>query len=249
MTKPLSLAPQSWKKACSSAAAWEDQDSGSGATSASSPSAGSLVCRRRLEPSFRTFRDVLCPVSMVRWPWGQRSEGHGAAGQSHPLMAQNLPLAPITSGRKSTVAAKARPDGAPPGPLTSSPSRLTASHPFCSTPLPFLSFCLECPSPGYPPALISSGYYSTIEVFSDHQRIYPLHPMQNLSHVLTWRVVTQGFPGSSCLKAISSFLSHLSGDSSHSLTHPSCIRDPSTDASSLSQPHLSSSLFSPAPCL
>lgn len=72
MTNPLSWAPQSWKKACSSASAWEDQASGSGAAGASWPSAGSLFCRRRLEPNFRPFRGILCPFSMVLWTWGQR---------------------------------------------------------------------------------------------------------------------------------------------------------------------------------
>ena len=75
VTKPLSLAPQSWKKRCSSSADWEDQDSGSGATGASWPSAGSRICRRRLEPSFRPFWVTLSPLSMALWPWGQSGEG------------------------------------------------------------------------------------------------------------------------------------------------------------------------------
>ena len=84
VTKPLSLAPQFWKKLCSSAADWEDQDPGSGATEESWPSAVSRICRRRLEPSFRPFRSTLCSFSMVLVP-GDRGEVRGpwAAGHSH----------------------------------------------------------------------------------------------------------------------------------------------------------------------
>lgn len=95
VTKPLSLAPQSWKKACSSAAAWEDQDSDSGAMRASWPSAGSRVCHRRLEPSFRPFRDTLCPLSMLLL---SRDRGvmkrHWATEHSHSLL-KTLPWLPI----------------------------------------------------------------------------------------------------------------------------------------------------------